>query len=290
MAVRDGQPELLRELQRVLMPPTEAAPSTQRLGAAQRDTACSVDCPHRRAGGAARLSRCARVAGPHRASRRRRHRATRRTATSSTTCPLGGCLRRRFWVSCAGTGDRKRLQLDAGHGAPRGRHADVYARQRDADAGSPAAAGVQPAAAGRRKHLRPPSPKPGRSGPAAVLARGPARLRASADTVLEGSSALAGDVTTPTPLASHSGCSLTSDDCARSSARPWPRPLATSVPTELNRTSVPCSLPRLRRLPSGLLGGERSCVLPVEVMKWRTTAQLVLLRILRPSSRLGRGS
>ena len=37
----------------------------------------------------------------------------------------------------------------------------------------------------RRKHLRPPSPKPGRSGPQRSWREVPARLRASADTVLK---------------------------------------------------------------------------------------------------------
>ena len=45
MAVKDGQPELLRELQRVLMPQTEAAPVAHSDWERHKgDTACSVDC------------------------------------------------------------------------------------------------------------------------------------------------------------------------------------------------------------------------------------------------------
>ena len=96
----------------------------------------SVDCTHRRAGGAARLG----VAAPgwlvrtaHRADDGTEQHGT---ATSSATCPLGRLSPSQILGVVRGHwGIEKRLQLDAGHGAPRGRHADVYARQRDADAG-----------------------------------------------------------------------------------------------------------------------------------------------------------
>ena len=44
------------------------------------------------------------VAGPHRASRRRRHRAARGPLLHQQRARWGGCLRRRFWVSCGALG------------------------------------------------------------------------------------------------------------------------------------------------------------------------------------------
>ena len=130
--------------------------------------------PHRRAGGAARLGVAAPgVAGPHRP-----HRADDGTEhedrSSSATCARweavsvadSGCRVRGHWGS-------KRLQLDAGHGAPRDDTPMCTQGSATLTLGVLRLLAYNLLQLARRKHLRPQAPSPAEAARKAVLARGP---------------------------------------------------------------------------------------------------------------------
>ena len=176
----------------MLMPQTEAACSTQRLGAAQGTRIAASSFHHRRLAGCP-AEVAAPVAGPRRIAP---------TATSlKNTGPLLHQQRARYGavsVAILGVvrghwGSKTTATGRAGHGAPRGTDTPMCTQDGatltlQESCGCWRTTCCSWPVAKSRPQIQTRQKRP--SGPGA---RSPARLRANADTVLEGSSALAGD-------------------------------------------------------------------------------------------------